>query len=147
MKRTLKVSSLLAVLVIVSAPAARAQNAPAGLGVSNCAINSVESKGGQISVGLLGREDVDSSKFQEYKDVPKGFTVPCFNLFSKTDKLDFRLFGYNVSRDDQRYTGWFKTKKFDINVDYNQIVHNMGNDADTIQTEIGQGLWAFSDTL
>jgi hypothetical protein len=143
----MKVSSLLAVLVLAPASLALAQNAPAGLGTSNCAIDSVESKGGQISVGLLGRDDVDSSKFQEYKEVPKGFSVPCFNLFSKSDKLDFRLFGYNVSQDDQRYYGWLKTKSFDLVVDYNQVVHNMGNDAHIIQTEIGQGQWAFSDTL
>src|SRR5689334_603940 len=111
MKRTLMVSSSL--VVLMAAPHAVAQNAPAGLGTSNCAINSVESKGGQLSVGLLGRGDVDSSKFQEYKEVPKGVSVPCFNLFSKTDKLDFRLFGYNVSQDDQRYLGWFKTNAFD----------------------------------
>jgi hypothetical protein len=145
MKTTLKVSSL--IVVLMAAPAAMAQNAPAGLGTSNCAINSAESKGGQLSVGVLGRDDVPSSKFQEYKEVPKGVAVPCFNLFSKTDMLDFRLFGYNVSQDDQRYTGWFKTKKFDLTVDYNQIVHNMGNDAHVIQTEIGQGLWAIADPL
>jgi len=145
MKRTLKVSSL--IVVLMAAPAAMAQNAPAGLGTSNCAINSVESKGGQLSVGLLGRDDVPSSKFQEYKEVPKGFAVPCFNLFSKTDSLDFRLFGYNVSQDDQRYTGWFKTKSFDLTFDYNQIVHNMGNDAHVIQTQLSQGVWAIADPL
>jgi len=145
MKTTMKVLALTAVLM--SASLAMAQNAPAGLGTSNCAIDSTETKGGQISVGVLGRDNVDSSKFQEYKEIPKGVAVPCFNLFSKSDKLDFRLFGYNVSQDDQRYSGWFKTKSFDVIFDYNQIVHNMGNDARTIQTELGQGVWGMSDTL
>lgn len=147
MKNTLQVTILLAVGFLMAAPLATAQPAPFGLGSSNCAINSVETKGGQVSVGVLGRDEVDSSRFFEYREVPKGVSVPCFNLFSKTDKLDFKLFGYNVSQDDQRYLGWFKTNAFDLVFDYNSIVHNMGNNAHTIETELAQGVWGMSDTL
>lgn len=147
MNKSLQVTTLLAVGFLMAAPLASAQPAPVGLGTSNCAVNSTETKGGQISVGVLGREDVDSSRFTEYREVPKGASVPCFSLFSKTDKLDFKLFGYNVSQDDQRYLGWFKTNAFDLVFDYNSIVHNMGNNAHTIQTEISEGVWGMSDTL
>ena len=145
MKKTMKVTTFLACLM--AAPLAMAQPATFGLGTSNCAINSTESKGGQISLGVLGRDDVDSSKFTEYREVPKGVSLPCFSLFSKTDKLDFKLFGYNVNQSDQRYTGWFKTNAFDLTFDYNQTPHNMGNGARLIETEIAEGVWAMPDPL
>jgi len=145
MKTTLKVTTLLAVLM--AAPLASAQPAPVGLGTGNCAIDSVSDKGGQISVGVLGAPDVDSSKFKEYREVPKGVSVPCFSLFSKTDKVDFKLFGYNVSQSDQRYNGWFKANAFDLIFDYNQTPHNMGNGARTIEAELAEGVWGMSDAL
>ena len=85
-----------------------------------------------MTVGVLGAADVDSSKFTEYRDVPEGVSIPCFNLFSTSSKVDFNLFGYNVRQTDQRYNGWFNTSAFDLSFDYNQIPHNMGNDAHTI---------------
>ncbi len=147
MKNSLQITTLLAAGFLMAAPLVNAQPAPIGLGTSNCAITSTSAKGGQISVGVQGRDTVDSSRFTEYREVPKGVSVPCFNLFSKTDKLDFTLFGYNVSQDDQRYKGWFKTNAFDLIFDYNSIVHHMGNDAHTIQTELSEGVWGMSDTL
>ena len=147
MKNSLQITTLLAAGFLMAAPLVAAQPAPIGLGTSNCAITSTNAKGGQISVGVQGRDTVDSSRFTEYREVPKGVSVPCFNLFSKTDKLDFTLFGYNVSQDDQRYKGWFKTNAFDLIFDYNSIVHHMGNDAHTIQTELSEGVWGMSDTL
>ena len=96
---------------------------------------------------MLGAAEVDSSKFREYRDVPEGFYVPCFNLFSTSSKVDFNLFGYNVRQTDQRYNGWFNTSAFDLSFDYNQTPHNMGNDAHTIQAELSQGVWGMSDTL
>ncbi len=71
MKTSLKVSSFFGALSLLLAPAAMAQNAPAGLGTSNCAINSVESKGGQISVGLLGREGL-LVRIEAHRDVVIG---------------------------------------------------------------------------
>jgi len=81
MKKSLQVITLLAVGLLMAAPLANAQPAPVGLGTSNCASNSTETKGGQISVGVLGRDDVASSRFFEYREVPKGVSVPCFSLF------------------------------------------------------------------
>lgn len=144
MKKTMKVTTFLACLM--AAPLAMAQPTTFGLGTSNCMNNSTESKGGQISVGVLGRDDVDSSKFTEYREVPKGVSVPCFSLFSKTDKLDFSLFGYNASQDDQRYNGWFKTKAFDLIFDYNSTPHQMGNNGKSIFAESSPGVWTMPTT-
>ena len=144
MKRALKVSALLAMGFLVAAPLATAQNAqsfsctsPAGDG----------SSGGQVTVGALGASNVDSSKLSEYRDVPEGVSIPCFNLFSTSKGLDFNLSGYNVRQTNQRYSGWFNTSAFNLSFDYNQIPHDMGNAAHTIMAELSPGVWGMSDTL
>lgn len=147
MKRALIVTTLLAMGLYLAAPAT-AQEALAGSSVKNpCTVTSTGSSGGQVTVGVLGADDVDSSKFEEYRDVPEGVSVPCFSLFSTTDKVDFRLYGDNVSREDQRYNGWFNTSAFDLSFDYNQVPHNMGNGARTIMAELSEGVWGMPDTL
>ena len=109
---------------------------------------STGTSGGQVTVGVLGRDDVDSSKFTEYRDVPKGVSIPCFNLFSKQRQARLQPVRLQRPQDDQRYTGWFNTSAFDLSFDYNQIPHNMGNDARTIHDrDCPQGVWGMSDTL
>ena len=54
---------------------------------------------GKASLLLLGRDDVDSSKFQEYRIVPKGVSMPVFSLLGSQNGMDFALFGQNVSQD------------------------------------------------
>ena len=130
MKRALNVTALLAMGFLVATPPATAQLA--GTSAKPCVTTSTGTTGGQLTVGVLGASDVDSSKFTEYRDVPEGFYVPCFNLFSTSSKVDFNLFGYNVRQTDQRYNGWFNTSAFDLSFDYNQTPHNMGNGAHTI---------------
>ncbi len=135
MKKELKVTTLLTTLVLAAAPFTMAQD------------ESAKKSGGQISVGVLGLDEPASSKFTEYREVPKGVSVPFFNLYSIGDKVDFNLFGYNVRQSDQRYTGWLKASAFDMYFDYNQTPHAMGNDARTIQSELAQGVWGMSDAL
>ncbi len=59
--------------------------------------------------------------------------MPCLNLYTKNDKVDFNFFGYNVRQTDERYSGWFNTKAFDLSFDYNQTPHNMGNNGSVIR--------------
>ncbi len=103
--------------------------------------------GGQLFLDVLGRDDVPSAKFEEYRDVPEGVSIPFFRLFSRTGKADFNLYGYDALQDDQHYTGWLDTQGLGLFFDYNQIPHNMGNDGRTIHTETGEGVWSLSDTL
>ena len=135
MKRTLKVTALLAMGLLVASSYAAAQDAPAS------------TSGGSVTIGTLGVSDVSSSKFQEYREIPKGVFVPYVNLFSTTSTLDFNLLGYNVRQGDQRYTGWFNTSTFGLKFDYNQIPHNMGNNAHVIFSELAPGVWGMSATL
>jgi len=149
MKRALTTAALLAMGFLVATPPASAQFALAGSTTRsfNCASTSTGTAGGQVTFGALGADNVDSSKFTEYRDVAEDFSVPCFNLFSNNGKVDFNLFGYNVRQTDQRYNGWFNTSAFDLSFDYNETPHNMGNDAKTIMAEVSEGVWGMSDTL
>lgn len=102
---------------------------------------------GKATVELLGRDDVESSKYQEYRDIPKGLTMPVFSLQgSKNDKA-FALFGENISRTDQRYRGSAAVGWIGVAFDYNQIPHNMGNNGQSILTNSAPGVWSMSSTL
>ncbi len=102
---------------------------------------------GDASLLLLGRDDVDSSKFQEYREVAKGVSMPVFTLQGSQKGMDFALFGANVSRSDQRYSGHASVGMVGVAFDYNQIPHNMGNAGQSFHSETGEGVWSMSGNL
>ncbi len=53
---------------------------------------------GQATLLLLGRDDVSSSNFLEYREVPKGVSMPVFSFQGSQDGKDFALFGQNISK-------------------------------------------------
>jgi hypothetical protein len=105
------------------------------------------STGGQVSLDLLGRSNVSSSKFTEYRAVPKGISLPFASIFATNSVVDFNLQAYNVRQSDQRYTGWANFSWLGVAFDYNQTPHNMGNGAHLIFNETAQGVWSLSPTL
>ena len=135
MKRALHVTALVAMGLLATGSIAAAQDATA------------TTSGGQVTIGALGVKDISSAKFQEYRDVPKGVSLPFVNLFSTSSTFDFNVYGYNVRQGDQRYTGSLNTSVFGLTFDYNQTPHNMGNNGRSILSESGQGVWTMSSTL
>jgi hypothetical protein len=101
---------------------------------------------GNVNLLLLGREDVASSKFEEYRLVPQGASMPEFTFMGSHNDTGFAVIGQKIYQDDQRYTGWAKLRWLDVAFDYNQIPHFMGNDAKTIHTETGAGVWSMNAT-
>jgi putative beta-barrel porin MtrB/PioB len=102
---------------------------------------------GDVILDAIGRPDVDSSKFQEYRDVVKGISMPAFRLFGRDGDIRFDLRGEHVKQADERYTGYLKTDGVALNVDFNSIVHRIGNNGRTFLTEQSPGVWRMSDTL
>jgi hypothetical protein len=135
MKRTTIVTAFLAMGLLLASSFAAAQDAPA------------TASGGQVTLGLLSAPNVASSKFQEYREVPKGVSIPFLSLFSTSSALDFKLQARNVRQTDQRYTGWANFSWLGVSFDYNQIPHNMGNDGHTFLSETSPGVWSMSATL
>ena len=135
MTRATKISAFVAMGLLMTAATVSAQKAPA--------ITS----GGEMTIRTLGRQDVESSKFTEYREVPQGVSIPSLKLWSSGGKVDFNLTGQNISQTDQRYFGWAKAMGFGVKFDYNQIPHNMGNDAHLIYNEPTRGVWTMADNL
>lgn len=102
---------------------------------------------GDASLLLIGRDNVASSKFEEYRLVPKGVSMPAFTLRGSQGGKEFALFGQDISQRDQRYTGWADYKSVGVSFDYNQIPHQIGNDGRSIMTELAPGVWGMSPTL
>lgn len=101
---------------------------------------------GNVNLMLLGRDDVASSKFEEYRVVPKGASMPTFTFAGSHGGNDFALFAQDIYQSDQRYKGRASTSWLGVAFDYNQIPHAMANGAQTILTETAPGVWSMSAT-
>ncbi len=123
MKRAIRVTALLAMGLLVASSFVAAQDAPAS------------TAGGEVTIGLLGRDNVSSSKFQEYREVPKGVSIPYMNLFAWKGDTGFTLWADNIRQTDQRYKGVASLPWLGVAFDYNQTPHNMGNNAQLIYNE------------
>jgi len=135
MKRALRVTALLAMGILVASSFVAAQDAPAS------------TSGGQVTFGFLGRDNVSSSKFTEYREVPKGVSIPFATLFAWKGNTGFTLWADNVRQSDQRLSGVASLGWLGVSFDYNQTPHNMGNNARSIFNEITPGYWAMSASL
>ncbi|MDP2388807.1 MAG: MtrB/PioB family outer membrane beta-barrel protein, partial [Acidobacteriota bacterium] len=135
MKRTTIVTLALACSFLASSRPAGAQGTPAA------PPNWFD---GAATLQLLGGDDVNSSKFEEYRVVPKGVSMPVFNLAGSRDGNNFALWGENVSQADQRYRGLATGGWCGLRFDYNQIPHNMANNGKSIFTETAPGVWSMS---
>lgn len=102
---------------------------------------------GDVILDVAGRPDVASSKFEEYRDVVRGVSMPGFRLFGRDGDIRYDLRGENVKQSDERYTGYFKTDWFALNADYNSIIHRIGNDGRTFLSQQSPGVWRMSTTL
>lgn len=158
MKRaTLLIVLLVSGAVFLGAPAFGQSDAPAAQAAATpssgataqdkAAAASTDFQTGDVILDVTGRPDVGSSKFQEYRDVVKGVSMPGFRLFGKDNAIRFDLRGEHVKQLDERYTGYLKTDFFAINADYNSIVHHIGNDGRTFLVQQSPGVWRMSNTL
>ena len=102
---------------------------------------------GSVTVDVAARPDVESSKFQEYRDIVKGVSMPEFRLFGRNSKLRFDIRGENVQQLNERYTSSFKTNWFAVAADYNSIVHRIGNNGKTFLSQQAPGVWVMADPL
>ena len=55
---------------------------------------------GKAAQRLLGRDYDDSAKFEEYRVVPKGVSMPVFSLAGSHDGIDYALTGQNIRQLD-----------------------------------------------
>jgi MtrB/PioB family decaheme-associated outer membrane protein len=72
--------------------------------------------------------DGNSSKFQEYREVPDGVVAPAFRLSGRSSEMKYDFRGYTVRSDDQRYTLLADYKSARLSGDYLRMPHYFGND-------------------
>jgi MtrB/PioB family decaheme-associated outer membrane protein len=102
-----------------------------------------------IVFGVLETDvDSDSAKFEEYRDMSKGFVIPKLRLRGEGDDgnryLKFR--GDKMLRDDARYALEYGVAgSYHLLVDYNKIPHNFGNKARLLWTRTAPGRYEIAD--
>lgn len=102
---------------------------------------------GYVNMFLLGRDNVASAKFEEYRLIPKGVSLPFVDLQGSENGAGFAVRARNVFQSDQRYTGGVSTDWIGLTFDYNQIPHNMGYNGQAFFTETAPGVWSVSPML
>lgn len=102
---------------------------------------------GRVDFGLQPVSlDRDSSKFNEYREVPDGGFIPMLRIFGD-EALQYDLVAENVRQDDARYRLRVGTPLFRVNIDYNQIPHRFGNDARTLYEPLENGMLRIDDAI
>ncbi|OGF67421.1 MAG: hypothetical protein A2Y62_15800 [Candidatus Fischerbacteria bacterium RBG_13_37_8] len=104
---------------------------------------------GKVVTGLQGvKEDLRSSKFYEYRDVPNGFFFKYFEVnLNKGDKyLTFE--SSNVSLDDANYLfSMGKHGKYNVSIGWDEIPHRFSYEGKTLYVETAPGIYILADQI
>src|SRR6185436_6911168 len=100
----------------------------------------------EIGAGLQTFDvDTQSSKFEEYRDVPEGIVGPEFRLFSDSDSMRLLVTGNRLMQDDGRFDLGIETRTFAIDAFFDQIPHRLGNNARSVLTRTANDAWSLND--
>ncbi|MBI2836928.1 MAG: MtrB/PioB family decaheme-associated outer membrane protein [Acidobacteria bacterium] len=105
---------------------------------------SVATAVGTVSV------DKDSSKAEEYGEVPEGFYIKKFGVgFDWKDSgRHMNLWGKNVRLNNAQYGFAYEQEgKYKLTIDYGKVPHLFSKDAVSIWTETAPGVWRIPDSI
>jgi len=88
--------------------------------------------------------DTQSSKFEEYRDVPEGIAGPDFRLFT-IDPVRLLVTGEHIGQDDRRFDLIIEHRSIGIEAFFDQIPHRLGNNARSILTRTAKDAWEIND--
>lgn len=94
--------------------------------------------------------DTRSSKFEEYRDMDSGMTVPLLRLLGVSGDRNrtFELEAQNISRGDARYSlRYGNSGSYSILLDYNVIPHRFGNDGTFLYSNSSARSLRISDAI
>ena len=101
----------------------------------------------RIDFGLQGVEtDTDSSRFQEYRDVPTGIVIP-FARFAGDGKVPYDVTAENVLQNDARYRVRLDPGSIGLEAEFIKIPHRFGNDARSLLQPTEPGVQSISLSL
>lgn len=90
--------------------------------------------------------DEDSSKFDEYRDVPSGAVLPFFHVYGE-GVYDYSVMGTDIGEQDQRYGVEVSRGPVSLGLSYDQIPHRFGNNGRTLLERVTRNSWQVSNTL
>jgi MtrB/PioB family decaheme-associated outer membrane protein len=101
----------------------------------------------RIDLGLEGVDlNANSSRFQEYRDVPAGIFIP-FARFAGDGKVRYDVAAEHVLQDDARYRALVQFASIGIRAEFIKIPHRFGNSGVTLLEDTGPGVLSISPTL
>ena len=105
-------------------------------------------KGSAVVGAQAVGETERSSKFTEYRDVPRGFIGPFLSLELTKGSRFFRFEGLNVAQADQRVAAELgEYGKFRLDIGYGQIPHRFSNFSATPYVEGPLGVFRLNDVI
>lgn len=105
-------------------------------------------KGSAVVGAQAVGETERSSKFTEYRDVPRGFIGPFLSLELTKGSRFFRFEGLNIAQADQRVAAELgEYGKFRLDIGYGQIPHRFSNSSATPYVEGPLGVFRLNDVI
>jgi MtrB/PioB family decaheme-associated outer membrane protein len=104
----------------------------------------------ETTAGVWGNHFIeDSSKAEEYGEVPEGFLINSFKVAVDMENDRFlELRGRNVGLNNGQYSFDYGVDgKYEFYLDYSKIPHLFSRQGETIWTETSRGVWSLPDTL
>jgi hypothetical protein len=81
----------------------------------------------EVTLGVSGvAGDRTNPEFLEYRDLPRGFTVPSFRFAGRAGRFDYDLAGTDAGQDDQRYRGRLATDRVALTGHLDDLPHRLG---------------------
>jgi hypothetical protein len=143
MKNTLRPIALAAVLTTLALPVS-AQWGPEE--EKNCFLNG--KKGTFTLSGQLNDAQGDSSKLEQYEEIPQGVLVPCAAYTWSNETYFFDAKAIDIGYDDQYIGGLFGKKGgFLLDVSWDQNPNWQSNTARTPYTETSAGIFTVPDSM
>lgn len=100
----------------------------------------------KVSAALQGFDvDTNSSKFEEYRDVPEGIAGPDFRIFNRSDSVRILATGERIGEDDRRFDLSVEHRAIAVEAFFDQIPHRLGNDAKSVLTRTANDAWTIND--
>lgn len=99
-----------------------------------------------IGAGLQGRNvDTNSSKWEEYRDIPEGLVGPELRLFGSTANNTWLVTAEKIQEEDRRFDVRFDSDVIGIDFFYDQIPHRLGNEAKSVLNRVSEDQWGLAD--
>ena len=109
----------------------------------------LKGKKGTITLsGQINDAQGDSSKLEQYEEIPEGFLVPCAAYSWSNEKYFFDAKAIDIGYDDQYIGGLFGKKGgFLLDVSWDQNPNWQSNTARTPYTETSAGIFSVPDSM